>query len=118
LRRSEETSLVLEQLLRRLKREIPLGRHLNLVYRPDGGSKLSGEVVGDTIYIYEEDKEKAQETLIHEYLDYSLSMLIEPYRAFANLLVRHLNEEAYRKKEEVVEQFVKFYMRRMRTRTS
>jgi hypothetical protein len=44
--------MVLEQLLRRLKSEIPFGRHLKLVYRPDNGSELSGEVIRDTIYIY------------------------------------------------------------------
>jgi hypothetical protein len=93
---------------------------LNLVYRPDGGSKLSGEVVREenAIYVYERDLKKAEEVLIHEYLDYSLSLLIEPYRAFANLLVRHFNDEAYRKKEEIVEQFVRFYMRHLKARTS
>lgn len=91
---------------------------MNLVYRPDGGSKLSGEVVGDTIYIYEEDKEKAQETLIHEYLDYSISLAIEPYRNLLNVLIRHLSQTSYEKKESVIEALTKFYLRRLKARTS
>ena len=118
MRRGENTQIVLEQLLRRLKEEIPLGRHLKLVYKPGNDSSLSGEVVGDTIYIYEVDGEKALETLIHEYFDYVMSIAIEPYRAFANLLIKHLNEEAYRKKEEIVEGIVRLYKRRLRATTS
>ena len=118
MRRGEKTQIVLEQLLRRLKEEVPLGRRLSLVYRPGSDSSLSGEVVGDTIYIYEEDSEKAKDTLIHEYFDYVMSIAIEPYRAFANLLIKHLNDEAYRKKEEIVEGIVRFYKRRLRATTS
>ena len=71
---------------------------------PDESSKLAGEVVvGNTILIYECDERKAIEVLKHEFIDYIVSQAVEPYKEIGNLLIRYLNEEAYRRKERVVE---------------
>ena len=40
---------------------------------PDGNSKLSGEVRGDVIYIYDESEAEALVTLKHEFIGHSIS---------------------------------------------
>jgi hypothetical protein len=97
----------LEEELEKLKRLLKMGYELKVVWLPNGNSSLSGEVKGETIFIYEEEPEKALETLKHEFLDYSISQVIEPYRRIANQLIMLLNEEAYKKKEELIEKLVK-----------
>jgi hypothetical protein len=98
---------VLEKELEKLKCLLKMGYELKVVWLPNGNSNLSGEVKGETIYVYEEDLEKALETLKHEFLDYAISEVIEPYRRIANQLIMLLNEEAYKKKEELIEKLVK-----------
>jgi hypothetical protein len=98
---------VLEEELERLKRLLKMGYELKVVWLPNNNLSLSGEVKGETIYVYEEDLDKALETLKHEFLDYAISQVIEPYRRIANQLIMLLNEEAYKKKEELIEKLVK-----------
>jgi len=97
----------LENELERLKRLLRMGYELKVVWLPNNSS-LSGEVKGETIFIYEEDFDKALETLRHEFLDYAISKVIEPYREIANRLIMLLNEEAYRRKEKLVEKLKEF----------
>ena len=54
------------------------------------------------IFIYEVDEEEAIDALRHEVVDYLISKVVEPYRAFANKLVELMNEEAYKRKEQVI----------------
>jgi hypothetical protein len=89
--------------LGRLQQKLDLGYELSVVWLPDSHSKLSGEVKGDQIRIYEEDEEKALETLKHEFLDYAISKVMEPYERIANKLIGLVNEEAYARKERLVE---------------
>jgi hypothetical protein len=97
----------LEQELEKLKEKTGFGCELSVAWLPDQDPKLSGEVKSNTIYVYERDEEKALETLRHEFIDYVVSQAIEPYRSVANRLIQFLNEEAYRRKERVVEALVK-----------
>ncbi|MFQ5870839.1 MAG: hypothetical protein ACE5IB_01600 [Candidatus Geothermarchaeales archaeon] len=39
----------------------------------------------------------------HEFLDYAISQVIVPYREMTNKLISLINEDAYRKKESLVE---------------
>ena len=94
---------VLDGELERLKRLLRMGYELKVVWLPNNNSNLSGEVKGETIYVYEEEVEKALETLKHEFLDYSISQVIEPYRQLTNKLIMLINEEAYKRKEMLVE---------------
>jgi thermostable 8-oxoguanine DNA glycosylase len=94
---------VLDEELERLKRLLRMGYELKVVWLPNNNSNLSGEVKGETIYVYEEELEKALETLKHEFLDYSISQVIEPYRQLTNKLIMLINEEAYKRKEMLVE---------------
>ena len=94
---------VLEEELERLKQKLRMGYELKVVWLPDNSSSLSGEVKGETIYVYEEDFDKAIDTLRHEFLDYAISKVIEPYRDVTNKLIMLINEEAYRRKEKLIQ---------------
>jgi hypothetical protein len=70
---------------------------------PSAAKVVSGEVKGDCILIYDEDEEVALETLKHEFVDYALSRMVEPYKEFVNQLVALINNMAYERKEELVD---------------
>lgn len=89
--------------LERLKRLSGLGLDLNLVWAPDPRGVLSGEVKGSTLYIYEESEEEAKAVLRHEFLDFCVSQAIDPYRRVTNTLIKLLNDDAYKRKEQIVE---------------
>jgi hypothetical protein len=98
----------LESELSRLKGALGLGHELRVEWLPGhakhfSGRQLSGEVLDGTIYIYEEEEEKALATLRHEFLDYAVCQVIEPYKSIANKLISTMNEEAYRRKERLIE---------------
>ncbi|MEM3368493.1 MAG: hypothetical protein QW193_01180 [Nitrososphaerales archaeon] len=93
----------LENELERLKRILQMGYELKVRWIPNGNDKLSGEVKGDFIYIYDDNEELAINTLKHEFLDYAISQVIEPYRQVTNKLISLINEEAYRRKEKLIE---------------
>ena len=93
----------LREELERLKRLSGMGLDLNLVWAPDPRGALSGEVKGSTIFVYESDEEEATETLRHEFLDHCVSQAIDPYRRVTNSLIKLLNENAYKRKEQIVE---------------
>ncbi len=93
----------LREELEHLKHISGLGSTLSLVWAPDPGKTLSGEVKGSTVYIYDESEKKALDTLRHEFFDYCISKAIQPYRHVTNTLIKLLNENAYKQKEEVVE---------------
>ncbi|MEM1507923.1 MAG: hypothetical protein QXN40_04075 [Candidatus Bathyarchaeia archaeon] len=97
----------LEDELERLKRLLKMGYELKVVWLPDDNLSLSGEVKGETILIYEEDFDRALETLRHEFLDYEISKIIEPYKEVTNKLISLINEDAYRRKERVIESLSK-----------
>jgi hypothetical protein len=76
---------------------------LRVTWIPRFNGKLSGEVKGDLIYIYETEEEVALITLKHEFLDYAISQVIMPYKEVTNKLISQINEDAYRRKERLVE---------------
>ena len=93
--------------LERLVRTTGLGFELRVVWEPHLDGSLSGEVKNRLIHIYEADEEKAIKTLQHEFLDYCISQAIEPYKEVTNNLIRMLNDDAYKRKERIVEALVK-----------
>jgi len=97
----------LEKELERLKRKLNVGHELMVVWFPSPDSKLSGEVKDGVVYIYESREDRAVEALRHEFIDYIVSQAIEPYKSVANKLIQLLNEIAYKKKEEIVENLAK-----------
>ena len=104
----DKTLRKLERELERLKRLLDLGHGLKVEWLPGDardprGRRLSGEVAGDTIRIYEEDEAAAVAALRHEFLDYAVSQAVEPYKEVANGLISVINRDAYRRKERLVE---------------
>lgn len=97
----------LQEELKILKQSLNIGYELKVIWLPENNLKLSGEVKGETIYIYEEDYDKAVETLRHEFIDYAVSQIIEPYKQVANMLIAMINEDAYKRKEKLVERLRK-----------
>ena len=93
----------LEQELESLKGIFRMGHELEVKWVPNGNEKLSGEVKGVFIYIYEQDEEEAINTLKHEFLDYAISQVIMPYKEVTNKLISLINEDAYKRKERLVE---------------
>ena len=99
---------VLESELERLKRALDLGHELNVKWLPgctrrSNGRRLSGEVLGETIYIYDETEPKALRTLKHEFIEYVLaSEFTAPYMRMINKLISAFEDEAYARKERVV----------------
>ena len=93
----------LEEELARLKRTVPFEETLTVCWTPQKHSKVSGEVVGNTIYIYDEDPQEAKNTLKHEYLDCLLTRkMIEPLIAIVNTLIKLKEMEIYKAKEQIV----------------
>lgn len=95
---------VLESELDRLKRILKISYELRVIWLPNArDSKISGEVKGNCIYVYDEDREVALETLRHEFIDYAISKVVEPYKEVTNQLIDFVNEIAYKRKEQLVE---------------
>jgi hypothetical protein len=101
--RNVDLQLILEERLERLKRKLGIGYELTVVWAPRS-SNLSGEVKdSNIIYVYEKDVGKALETLTHEFIDYAISRIIEPYKEIANTLIMFTNKKAYNEKEKLIE---------------
>jgi len=97
----------LEEELEKLKNRSGYRVDLKVLWIPKAESRLSGEVKEDIIYIYEHEVDRALEALRHEFVDFMVSRVIEPYREVANKLMELLNTMLYRRKEEVVEAILK-----------
>ena len=93
----------LSKELERLKRKLGLGYELTVKWLPRRKIEICGEIKGDVILIYEEDEAKAIETVKHEFLDYLISKAIDPYQKITNKLIGLINDEAYLRKEKLVE---------------
>jgi hypothetical protein len=93
----------LHQELEDMKQKLNIGHELAVKWVPTANGKLSGEVKGECIFVYEVDEKKALETLKHEFLDYVISKVAEPYQRIANRLIELTNEETYKRKEKLVE---------------
>lgn len=100
---SSQTEVKLQEELERLKRLSKLVSKLSVSWEPTSNGPLSGEVRNNIIRIYESDERKAMEVLYHEFIDYAVSLAIEPYKEVINELIKLLNKSAYRRKEDVVE---------------
>lgn len=86
-------------------------QHLELVWRPDLRKEVSGEVRNGILYIYEEDENKAIETVKHELIDYLItSRLIKPLVDMINLLMKSKESDIYREKEKIVEGLIKMLL--------
>ena len=97
----------LQDELEGIQKKFRLGVGLIVIWSPNHNTNLSGEVKAGVIYVYDEDETTAVQTLRHEVIDYSVSQSMEPYKQVANGLISILNEEAYTRKEKLVEGLVR-----------
>lgn len=93
--------------LERLKKLLKTGYALRVIWTPNNKTRISGEVRGNTIYVYDTNREVAMETLKHELIDYAVSSLLLPYKEVANKLIEYINESVYQKKEDLVDSLCK-----------
>ncbi|MBS7638799.1 hypothetical protein KEJ49_07995 [Candidatus Bathyarchaeota archaeon] len=95
----------LRRELRRLQARYGLGLRLQEVrWLPTEDRGLSGEVKGNTVYIYDPDPAEALKTLRHEVLDHHLtSEILEPLVGLINLQKSAIERLIYRRKEEFIE---------------
>jgi len=105
---------LLSEELDNLKDITQSGRDLEVVWSPSELQELSGEVKGNTIYVYETEPAQALDTLRHEFLDYLVSEAVKPYQkvtalysAMINTLIERLVDEAYSEKEKVIDSLMK-----------
>lgn len=96
----------LEQALRKLQIMLGLGLDLRVEWHPSPQHALSGEVRNQILYVYEVTEDKAMMTLYHEVVDYHISQAIMPYQQVTNALIKMWNQEAYARKERIVEALV------------
>ena len=101
--KGESIQGILDEELDRCKRVLGVGSELRVRWLPNGSRQLSGEVRGKVILIYEEDEQAALETLKHEYLDWAISQVIDIHSKVTNKLISLINEEAYGRKERLVD---------------
>jgi hypothetical protein len=79
-------------------------QNLKLVWVPDSGKSVAGEVRNGVVYVYEEDEVKAMETLKHELVDYLVtSKIVKPLVELVNLLIKSRESDIYREKEKIVD---------------
>lgn len=93
---------VLEAELDTLKKILKQGYELKVRWIPKENTTIFGEVKHQSIFIYSSDEEVALETLKHEFIDYTICQIIEPYKEVTNKLIALINEAAYKKKEQLV----------------
>lgn len=85
-----------------------MAHELKVEWLPNGDNKKSGEVIGQSIYIYELDEAKALETLRHEFIDYILTKeLVSLPQKMINLLISLFEEILYERKEKLTEKLLK-----------
>ncbi len=108
--KSKDVESALDQELSRLCAVTGYGSNLRVKYDPKCHSSLEGEVQNDIICIYSGSREKAIETLRHEFLDWLIVQSLRPYEELVNVhkvalnaIFKHLQEQAYAKKERLVE---------------
>ena len=99
----------LQQELERLKAKLKLGYELGVrldlgqTKYDERGRRVSAEVIGTTILIYERDEAEALSALRHEFLDYALTKsLVEPLVDLINLLVKSQERQIYERKEKLI----------------
>jgi len=99
--------------LRRLQKLLNHGYDLKVKWLPkvkhmeeNGKYRVCGEIIGKTIYVYDEDEEEAVKTLRHEIIEHLLYTYERNYVAFINCLIKLFNEMQRRKREDLVEKIV------------
>jgi hypothetical protein len=98
----------LDRKLERMKRVTGFSQDLKVVWAPSSDPKEHGEVKGNVILIYDEEKKTALETLKHEFLHYSIHKeVVEPLIKYINLEKALIEDLIYRRVEDLVDRLSK-----------
>lgn len=107
----KESSVSLTRMLQKeldyLKQKSMTVMDLKVLWIPKADHTKEGQVVGNTIYVYSTNLADALETLRHEFFDAMICTASKPYLELINALLSVISEQAYSKKEEVVESLVR-----------
>jgi hypothetical protein len=94
----------LEEELERMKRGLNVSYSLRVRWIPCDESKLAGEVKRGVIYLYDEEEERAVETLKHEFIDHHLTReIVRPLVEYINVQKSLIESLIYKRKEDVVD---------------
>jgi hypothetical protein len=107
MRKDSSLAGMLEKELDCLKQKSTTNLNLKVLWIPKTYHTKEGEVIGNTIYIYSTNLADAIETLRHEFLDAMICTASKPYLDLINALLSVVSEQAYSKKEKVVESLVR-----------
>ncbi|MEM3872501.1 MAG: hypothetical protein QXE05_08075 [Nitrososphaeria archaeon] len=117
--RVQEVQEGLEKLLEKLKKKTNLGLELEVEWIPGyvkhskEGKMLRGEILGYKILVYDQSLKDAKETLVHEFMEYLLTLHTKPYRSLITVLVEALvsvvEDQAYDQRDKVAKALTKLY---------
>jgi hypothetical protein len=98
----------LDRKLEKMKKVTGFSQDLKVVWAPNPDSKEHGEVKGNVILIYDEEKKTALETLKHEFLHHSIHReVVEPLIKYINLEKALIEDLIYRRVEDLVDRLSK-----------
>lgn len=101
----------LQEELERLRAKLGFNHELRVIWRPDSGNGLSGEVKDDTIFVYEAELDKALQTLRHELIDHLItSRIVKPLVELVNMLIKSRESDIYKEKERLVEMLSRLFV--------
>jgi len=111
---------VLEKELERLVTKYGRGKELNVIHDPievertliDQTCRFQGEVINQTIHVYDETLEEALDTLVHEYFEYIFDIVfVRRHQNLFNAMIegftKAFEKEFYADKEGYIETLVK-----------
>jgi hypothetical protein len=76
-----------------------------VAWKPGCSSSKRGEVLPEShlILVYDEEPERASETLLHEILEIKIRGVTQPYRSLVNVLLEWADKVAYSEKERAID---------------
>ena len=102
----------LEDELQRIKTRVPMGSEVTLQWMPGtvklrNGRQLEEEVVGNRIFVYAENLDRAVELVAHGFAEWLLNQHSKPYRQMINKLIEFFEETQYGQKEKIADAVTK-----------
>ena len=95
---------ILDKELARLRGLTPTVEISTVKWRPRSKCVISGEVVGNIIFIYDSSLDEALKTLRHEFFDCLITRkIITPLVSLINTLIKTREREIYREKEQLID---------------
>jgi len=81
-----------------------------VVLIPDEKQKVGGQVLAEekTILVFENDPEKARDTLLHEIVEIKLQPLMAEHEEIENALIKVIERLLYREKEKFIKDLVPY----------